>query len=305
MSHNQTEYLIEGAVWMDGKVLPIAEAKIPILDWGFLRSDATYDVVHVMNHKFFRVDDHIARFFAGMERLHMDIGMTPAEVKQAMRDCVKVSGLKDAYVEVICTRGQPAPGSRDPRTCRNKFWAFAIPFVWILDPAKKGLSVFISERQRIPEISHDPTIKNYQWLDLEQGLFEAYDRNADSVLLVDYNGNLCEGPGFNVFVITDNTLMTPRRGVLQGITRRTVLELAAQQGLVVSETDISPATAAAADEVFVTSTAGGIMPVIELDERPVGRGATRGEPGEVTQVLMQRYWDLHDDSRYGEAVFPA
>ena len=109
--------LITGATWVDGEILPISEAKIPILDWGFLHSDATYDVAHLWKGKFFRIDDHIERFFSGMKRLHMDIGMTPEQVKQAMVGCVKATGLADAYVEIICTRGQPQPGSRDPRTC--------------------------------------------------------------------------------------------------------------------------------------------------------------------------------------------
>ena len=151
----------KGAAYINHQLVPIQDAKIPILDWGFLHSDATYDVAHVWQGKFFRIDDHIDRFFAGMDRLHMDCGLSKAEVKQVMVDCVVATGLQDAYVEIICTRGQPAPGSRDPRTCTNQFWAFAIPFVHILDPAKQGLSVIISQRQRIPAASVDPTIKNY------------------------------------------------------------------------------------------------------------------------------------------------
>ena len=106
-----------GVAYINHQLVPIQDAKIPILDWGFLHSDATYDVAHVWQGKFFRIDDHIDRFFAGMDRLHMDCGLSKAEVKQVMVDCVVATGLKDAYVEIICTRGQPAPGSRDPRTC--------------------------------------------------------------------------------------------------------------------------------------------------------------------------------------------
>jgi len=288
----------KGAAYINQQLVPIQHAKIPILDWGFLHSDATYDVAHVWQSKFFRIDDHIDRFFAGMDRLHMDCGLSKAEVKQLMLDCVVATGLQDAYVEIICTRGQPAPGSRDPRTCVNKFWAFAIPFVHILDPAKQGLSVIISRRQRIPAASVDPTIKNYHWLDLVLGLYEAYEQNAESVLLVDSAGNLCEGPGFNLFVLSGDRLMTPKSGVLHGITRKTILELGVEQGLDVCETTITGVMAAEADEIFVTSTAGGPMPVIELNGEPVGAG----EPGAVTQALRQAYWDLHDDPRYGLVV---
>ena len=284
----------EGAARIDGAIVPISEAKIPILDWGFLRSDATYDVVHVWKNKFFRIDDHIERFFAGMKRLHMDIGMTPAQVKQVMIDCVKAAGLSDAYVEIVCTRGQPKPGSRDPRTCKNQFWAFAIPFVNILESGKEGLSVVISQRQRIPAASVDPTIKNYHWLDLVLGLYEAYDQGAESVLLVDEQGYLCEGPGFNIFVWKDKTLMTPRCGVLRGITRKTILELGQSLGLEVCETDIISEVAMTADEIFVTSTAGGVIPVIVLNGTPVDDG----KPGLITKKLKQAYWALHSDPDY-------
>ncbi|MGX4675851.1 aminotransferase class IV [SAR92 clade bacterium H246] len=288
----------QGSAWIEGQLVPIQDAKIPILDWGFLHSDATYDVAHVWQGKFFRVDDHIDRFFAGMARLNMHCGLSKAEVKQVMVDCVKATGLDNAYVEIICTRGQPAPGSRDPRTCENKFWAFAIPFVHILDPAKKGLSVVVSERQRIPAASIDPTIKNYHWLDLVMGLYEAYDRGAESVVLVDDAGNLCEGPGFNIFVVKGSSICTPHTGVLHGITRKTILELAQAQGFDVRTCDVSVAMAMEADELFATSTAGGPMPVIRLNGQPVADG----EPGVVTQQLIAAYWALHDDSRYGLVV---
>ena len=288
----------KGAAYIDGQIVPISEAKIPMLDWGFLHSDATYDVAHVWEGKFFRVDDYIERFHAGMEKLHLSLPITREDIKQIMHDCVRATGLQDAYVEIICTRGQPAPGSRDPRSCTNQFWAFVIPFVWVLKPEQTGLSVIISERPRIAAASVDPTIKNYHWLDLVMGLYEAYDKEAESVLLVDGEGNLCEGPGFNVFFLKGNTLSTPQAGVLQGITRKTVLALAEQQGLEIHIADIHRSAAAEADEVFVTSTAGGPMPVTVLD----GREINQGEPGPITQQLRQAYWDLHNDPAYTEAV---
>ncbi|MCT2531900.1 aminotransferase class IV [SAR92 clade bacterium H231] len=294
----QTESLEKGVAFIGGQLVPISEAKIPILDWGFLHSDATYDVAHLWKGKFFRLEDHINRFFAGMKSLHMDIGMTRLQVKQAMIDCVKATGLEDAYVEIICTRGQPKPGSRDPRTCQNQFWVFAIPFVYILEPGKKGLSVIISQRQRIPVASLDPRIKNYHWLDLVLGLYEAYDRGAESVLLVDEQGYLCEGPGFNVFIVKGKSLLTPGSGVLQGITRQTILELAPTLGLQAEEGAITEAMAKGADEVFVTSTAGGVIPVICLNGEPVNEG----EPGKVTQRLSEAYWGLHDEPQHSLAV---
>ena len=128
---------------------------------------------------------------------------------------------------MVCTRGVPPPGSRDPRLATNRFYAYALPFVWIAPPEKQreGIDLFISQRQRIAPGSVDPTVKNYHWLDLVQSLFDAYDRGADTSCVVDAAGNITEGPGFNVFVVRDGVVSTADRGVLEGISRRTVIEL--------------------------------------------------------------------------------
>ncbi|MBU2644367.1 aminotransferase class IV [bacterium] len=121
----------DGTAYIDEQFLPISEARIPIIDWGFLHSDATYDVAHVWQGRFFRLDDHLDRFTHGMEQLHMSLPCNRDQIREVLFECVRLSGLQDAYVEMICTRGIPAHGSRDPRHWVNRFYAFAIPFVWI------------------------------------------------------------------------------------------------------------------------------------------------------------------------------
>jgi branched-chain amino acid aminotransferase len=287
----------QGAAYIDGEIVPISEAKISILDWGFLHSDATYDVVHVWNGSFFRLEDHIERFYSGMARLHMSIPVTREQLRAILGNCVKASGLKEAYVEMITTRGLPEPGSRDPRSCTNQFFAFAIPFVWITKP-QIGLNLVISQRQRIPEESIDPVVKNYHWLDLVMGQYEAYDQGGETTALIDGNGNITEGPGFNIFVVKDSVISTPKKGILQGITRKTAIELAAIYGYEVIQADVSPDSVRKADEVFATSTAGGIMPITKIDSQTMGSG----DIGPVTQKLQKGYWTLHEDRRYASQI---
>jgi branched-chain amino acid aminotransferase len=285
-----------GAAYVDDQFVPIAEAKISILDWGFLHSDATYDVAHVWKGKFFRLDDHIERFFSGMGKLRMSIPQNHGDLRSILVDCVRATGLREAYVEMICTRGSPKPGSRDPRECANRLFAFAIPFVWIANPEKQktGLHLIVSRLQRIPPESVDSTVKNYHWLDLVMGLFEAYDRGGETAAVVDTRGNLIEGPGFNIFAVKGRTITTPARGVLQGITRKTAIELATKYGYKVMQRNLSADEARAAEEVFITSTAGGIMPITKIDGRPIGLGT----PGPLTQTLQDGYWTLHEDPNY-------
>lgn len=292
-----------GCAYVDGQYVAPEDAKISIFDWGFLHSDATYDVAHVWQGRFFRLNDHLDRFFASMDRLRLDPGKTRDEVRAVMHECVRHSGLREAYVEVLCTRGMPAPGSRDPRSCTNRFMAFAIPFVWIADPAKqaRGIDLFISDVQRIAPASVDPRVKNYHWLDMVSALFQAYDRGAETAVLVDAAGHVTEGPGFNVFALVDGTLVTPAAGVLEGISRRTVIELARGRGLAVREAPLPVADLRRADEVFLSSTGGGVIGISRVDGVPVG-GRPAGEFGPVTRALQDAYWGLHEDSRYVETV---
>jgi branched-chain amino acid aminotransferase len=290
----------DGAAFVDGRFLPVGEACVPILDWGFLRSDATYDVAHVWRGSFFRLEDHLDRFERSMEHLHLSPPYDRSEIRDILIECVRLSGLRDAYAEIICTRGIPRPGSRDPRDCENRFYAFVVPFIWIADPEKqeRGLHAVIGSKQRIAPESVDPTVKNYHWLDLETGLLEAYERGGETVILVDAEDNVVEGPGFNVFAVEHGTISTPDRGVLEGITRKTIIELAAEHGMQPEARPIPAGELGQADEVFLSSTAGGVIPVTTVD----GEAVDNGEPGPVTWQLRDAYWDLHDDPRFSLPV---
>jgi branched-chain amino acid aminotransferase len=294
---------MQGCAYVNGEFVPPSEARMSIFDWGFLHSDATYDVAHVWQGKFFRLDDHLDRFFASMGRLHLNPGRTREEVRAIAHECVRRSGLRESYVEVLCTRGQPAPGSRDPRTCTNQFMAFAIPFVWVADPQKQahGINLIVSDVQRISAASVDPRIKNYHWLDLVMALFQAYERGGETVVLVDAAGNIAEGPGFNVFAVVDDALVTPDAGVLEGVSRRTVIEMARSAGLRVRVQPLPVPELRRADEVFLSSTGGGVIAVSHLDGVPIG-GRPAGRFGPVTQQLQQAYWALHDDPKFVEPV---
>jgi branched-chain amino acid aminotransferase len=289
-----------GAAFADGSFVPVAEARVPILDWGFLRSDATYDVAHLWRGSFFRLEDHLDRFERSMARLHLHAPYERDRVREILVECARLSGLRDAYAEVVCTRGVPPAGSRDPRDCENNFFAFVVPFVWIASPEKqeRGLHATISGVQRISPGSVDPTAKNYHWLDLTMGLYEAYERGGETAILVDWEGNVVEGPGFNVFVVEKGVVSTPDSGVLEGITRGTVMELASDLGIPLERRSVPADEMRRAGEVFVTSTAGGIMPVTKVDGEAVGDG----KPGPVTSRLRDAYWELHRDPRYATPV---
>jgi len=283
----------KGCAWINGEFMPMSEAAIPIADTGFTHSDLTYDVVSVWNGKFFRLEDHLNRFERGWKRLRMNPPLTRSAMQDIVFDCVAKSGLREAYVELIVTRGIPLDGERDIRKFANCFYAFAIPYVWIAKPEHQlnGINLVVANgAQRIPTTSIDPTVKNFQWGDLVQGLFEAYDRDAFTAVLLDADGNVTEGPGFNIFAYHEGRLITPPDGVLQGITRATVIDLADEIGIPCSIEPLSAAQLRTADEILLTSTAGGVMPVTVIDGQTIGDG----DPGKVTMLLREMYWEAHE-----------
>jgi branched-chain amino acid aminotransferase len=290
----------KGAAFVQGRYVPIGEAAIPITDWGFLRSDATYDVVTVWDGAFFRIDAHLERFLRSCRRWRLDPGLTPAQITEVLAQCVRLSGLRASYVEMICTRGQPPWGSRDPRLAVNQFYAFAVPYVWIAnaEQREKGLHLMVSDVQRIPAASVDPTAKNYHWNDLTMGLLGALDAGADSVLLVDASGNVVEGPGFNVFCVRNGTLVTPNEGMLEGVSRRTVIEIAQSLGLTLQARAVPADELRTADEVFISTSGGGVLPVTRVDGRAIGDAM----PGPITRRLVQTYWNWHADPAYSLAI---
>ena len=291
----------DGCAYIDGKYFRIAEARIPIMDTGFTRSDVTYDVVAVWNGKFFRLADHLQRFERGWKRVHMNPELSLAQMREILFECVRRSGLRQAYVDMILSRGLDEDGSRDPRRFRNRFYAYAIPYVWIVKPEKQetGIHLIVAEKTiRIPANAVDPTVKNFHWGDLVQGIYEAFDKGAYTAVLPDAQGNITEGPGFNVFVYHHGTLRTPAAGVLEGITRRTVIELAEEQGIAVKLDSFGAAVLEEAEEIFLSSTAGGIMPVTTVNNKPVGDA----KPGKITTLIRKRYWEAHDEERWTTAV---
>jgi len=291
-----------GAAWMNGHVLPISQATIPVNDWGLVHSDITYDVVPVINGAFFRFEEYLSRFFSSMESLYLDPGMNKSEVQKALHQMVSQSGLRDSYVAMVCSRGRPKiPGSRDPRDCENHFFAWCVPYVHVIKPEiiDQGATAWISQNvYRIPEESVNPRVKNYHWGDFTQGIFEAKDNKYETVILLDFDGNVTEGPGFNVFAVKDGVLITPDRGILAGVSRKTVLEIADHLGIRAVIRPLSIDELLAADEVFLSSSGGGVIPIVRVNETIYGNGVK----GPISVRLNETYWQWTTLEKYRDPI---
>ncbi|GAB1202126.1 hypothetical protein APSETT445_000737 [Aspergillus pseudonomiae] len=219
----------KGIAWIEGEYVPLAEARIPLLDQGFMHSDLTYDVPSVWDGRFFRLDDHLTRLEVSCEKLRLKVPLPREEVKRVLVDMVAKSGIRDAFVELIVTRGLKGVRGTKPEDIVNSLYMFIQPYVWVMEPEVQptgGSAIIARTVRRVPPGAIDPTIKNLQWGDLVRGMFEASDRGATYPFLTDGDAHLTEGSGFNIVLVKNGVLYTPDRGVLQGITRKSVFDAA-------------------------------------------------------------------------------
>ncbi|KAI9040368.1 aminotransferase class IV [Aspergillus affinis] len=290
-----------GVVWVDGDLVPLHEARIPITDQGFMHSDLTYDVPSVWDGRFFRLDDHLNRLEASCAKIRLRFPIPRDQVKNTLVEMVAKSGIRDAFVELIVTRGLVPVHEGNPDSMRNNLYLIVQPYVWAMDPETQktgGSSIIARTVRRVPPGAIDPTVKNLQWGDLVRGMFEARDRGSQYPFLTDGDTNLTEGSGFNVVLVKDGAIITPDRGVLEGVTRKSVFDVAKSKGIEVRVEIVPIETAYQSDEIFMSTTAGGIMPITELDGKPVGNGNV----GPITRAIWDEYWAIHYDPAYSFEV---
>jgi branched-chain amino acid aminotransferase len=200
-------------------------------------------------------------------------------------ELMRRAGQREAFVAMDCLRGS-VPARLHPENARNYLLAYAIPYVWLMPREMTGrrAHLIVATMPRIPEVRVNPRAKNFHWADV--ALSETQDKGADNPVLLDTDGNVTEGPGFNVFAVTDGVVATPDHGVLDGITRLAVIQMCETRGMRCKTRTVPLAELRNADEVFISSTAGGMMGVTRLDERILDNG----RPGPVTERLHDAYW---------------
>ena len=295
-----------GVAWVEGELVPLHEARIPLMDQGFQHSDLAYDVPAVFDGRFFRLDDHLDRFQKSCVKMRLRFPIPREQIKNILIDMVAKSGIQDAFVEIIVTRGlqgirESIVNKKAPEDLNNNLYMFICPYVWVMSPEIQltgGSAIICRTVRRTPPGSHDPTIKNLQWGDLTRGMIEAFDRDATYAFLTDGDANITEGSGFNIVFIKDGILYTADRGVLEGITRKSVFDAARANNVEIRVEVVPVSLAYECDELFMCTTAGGIMPITSLDGQPV----KDGKLGPITKTIWDEYWRMHWSDEYSFAI---
>ena len=291
----------EGCAYVSGEFVPFEDAKISIFDGGFTNCDVVNDVTTSWKGTIFKLDEHLARFRNSCAGFGLKNPYSDDETVKLLVECVRRAECEDAgFINMHVTRGVYPQGSRDPRLCENQFLVYVCDYVWLWgeEKSKSGINIHMSDIERISSKAVDARIKNFHWADLIQSQYAAYKAGRDDAVLCGPDGNLAEGPGFNIWVVKDGTCLTPDENCLPGISRQSVIELCEMEGISCETRKVHPDELRNADEAFATSTAGGVLPITAVDDKPLGNGA----PGLVTSQLSNSYWKRREEGWCGTKI---
>ena len=290
----------ENIVFFNGRLRPESQVGIPIRDSGFIHGDAAFDATRTFNGTPFRLRQHVHRLYDSLRYLRIDPGMSEDEMERWSLDVVNhnyalLPDNQDMWVMQRISRGVEATEPGEKATPTVLIESHAIPFARRAKLYRDGVRVITPSVPRVPPRFISPRAKTHNYLNMVLGELEAQAADPDSwAVLLDENGNLSEGRGSNVFLVKDGVVSTPQaQFVLAGITRGTVLELAAGLGLPAQEKDLDLFDAYVADEAFLTSTSLCICPVSSVNGAVINAGSGGGRtPGPITQRLMSAFSDL-------------
>ena len=283
--------LAEQWIYLDGQFVRPEEAKISVFDHGLLYGDGVFEGIRAYNGRVFRLDQHLDRLYCSAQAINLRIPLGKGELREKVVETVRRNGLRDAYVRLVVTRGKGDLGL-DPLKCPVPTVFIIAGGIQIYPPElyEKGLRVVTLATRRNVVDALSPRIKSLNYLNNILGKLEANQANVEEGLMLTREGYVSEGTSDNVFIVREGALATPdlHLGVLAGITRGAVLEIARAEGIPAEETTLTLFDVYNADECFLTGTAAELVPVVEVDGRTIGEGT----PGPMTRRLLQRFREL-------------
>ena len=290
--------MTERLVYINGELVPESEAKISVFDHGFLYGDGVFEGIRAYRGVVFKLREHIERLYDSAKFLRIEIPMSREDLMEAILETVRRNGLSDCYIRVVVTRGVGDLGL-DPRKCEKpSIIIIARPMAPLL--GKRSVSLIISSVRRDGVDATNHQAKSLNYLNNILAKLEAINAGADDAVMLDSRGFVSEATGENIFIVKDERIMTPppTSGILSGITRDCVIELARRLGYEVVERELTPFELLTADEVFLTGTAAEIVPVESVNGRKIGERV----PGPITERLIREFEKLKGDPSQGVKI---
>ncbi|MGA7923174.1 MAG: branched-chain-amino-acid transaminase [Thermoplasmata archaeon] len=276
---------IRGAVYIDGSFYPPSEGRISVFDHGLLYGDGVFEGIRFFRGRIFKLEQHVDRMFRSAAGINLVPPLSPSEASTVILETAGRSGLREGYLRPIITRGVGDVGL-DPRSAkRPSFIVICMMIKPYAGKAETGIRLVVSSYRRTPALCLNPNIKSLNYLNNVLAKSEANARGADDAVLLDLDGYVTEATGENLFVVRQGVLYAPPTASnLEGVTRETIIELASGH-VPFREERFALDFLEEADEVFLTGTAAGVLPVIAIEGKSVGEG----RPGPITRELQRRY----------------
>jgi len=278
---------MERKVWIDGKLLPKSEANVSVYDHGLLYGDGVFEGIRQYNGRVFEKEAHLRRLFESAHAIRLKIPYSAAQLGDALESTLASNDLKDSYIRLVVTRG-PGHLGISPVNC-------GAPSVFIITDSiqmypeemyKNGMAIVTASTVRNHPNALSPRIKSLNYLNNIMAKWEAIDAGVPEAVMLNHLGYVCECTGDNIFIVKDGKLLTPAEetGILVGVTRKTVMDLA-RAFIPVVETDMTRYDLYIADECFLTGTGAEVIAVTKIDNRTIGDA----KPGPITKRLMEAF----------------
>lgn len=273
--------------WINGELTPIQQANISVLDHGVLYGDGIFEGMRVYHNKVFKLYEHLERLMASAKALHIAVPYSVDELSDACNGLIEKNALSNGYIRLLVTRGEGSLGL-NPKNCHTSNVIILYRELQMMDNKilQTGANLITASYRRTPIDVINPKIKSLNYVNNILAKIEANNAGADDAILLNHQGYITEATAANVFIVKNNTLITPSTEVeiLEGITRNTIIELAEQSGIKVLEKKITTFDFYSADEAFLTGSGAELIPVKQLDARVLNNS-----PGPVYQSLLSAF----------------
>ena len=289
-------------IYIDGEFLPKAEAKVSVFDHGLLYGDGVFEGIRSYNGRVFKLDEHLERIYDSAKSIMLQIPIPIETMKEKVLETLRLNHLTEAYIRLIVTRGVGDLGL-DPDKCPQPTIIIIADKITLYPPKfyEEGLEIVTASIRRNYAEAINPRIKSLNYLNNILAKIEGKQAGAEEVLMLNAEGYVVECSGDNIFWIKNEVLVTPpvHMGILEGVTRNSVIDLAREAGMRVEERVFTRHDLYIADECFLTGTAAEVIPVVKIDQRSIGDG----QPGKITQKLIDAFRQYANS--YGTLIDPS
>ncbi|MGB2401970.1 MAG: branched-chain-amino-acid transaminase [Akkermansiaceae bacterium] len=275
-------------IWLDGQMLDESEAKISVFDHGLLYGDGIFEGIRCYNGRVFRLEEHVERLFLSARAILLEMPWTEQEVCDIVCDTIRANGLSDGYIRLVVTRGSGGLGL-NPYLCKkpSMFCIAASIQLYPEEYYQKGLELITCSTRRPSHATLSPQVKSLNYLNNIMAKVECIKAGVMEGLMLNDAGTVAECTGDTVFIVKNDVILTPKitDGALDGITRGVIFDLCQHLKIEIIEDTLTRYDIYTADEVFLTGTAAEVIPVVKVDDRPIGNG----EPGAIFKQLLAAF----------------